>query len=90
MTNTNKLKGRITEKGYTLSEFSEIIGMSRPSMRKRINALADFKLSELERICEVLEISKAEIGEYFFLLTLYPIWVLFRFTDPQKTPCKGF
>ncbi len=66
MTNTNKLKGRIAEMGYTLSSFSEAVGISRPCLRKRINGLADFKVSEIERVCAVLKIEKTDIGDYFF------------------------
>ncbi|MBE6555771.1 MAG: DUF739 family protein [Ruminococcaceae bacterium] len=67
MTNTSKLKGRIAEKGHTLTSFSGAVGISRPCLRKRINGFADFKVSEIERICTVLNIAKAEIGDYFFV-----------------------
>ncbi len=66
MTNTNKLKGRIVEKGYTLSRFSLEMGISRPCMRKKINNKTDFKASEIEKICTALEISNNELSEYFF------------------------
>jgi len=66
MTNTNKLKGRIVEKGYTLARFSDILGLSRPAFRKKINNAADFRSSEIERICALLDISRIDIADYFF------------------------
>lgn len=66
MTNSSKLKGRIAEKGYTLSSLSEAVKMSRPCLRKKINGLTDFKVSEIEKVCSVLEIPHAEIDIYFF------------------------
>lgn len=66
MTNVNKLKGRIAEKGYTLSSLSTAIDLSRPCLRGRINGKSDFKVSEIEKICTVLDIPRSEIDVYFF------------------------
>lgn len=66
MTNSNKLKGRITEKGFTLSSFAEAVHISRPCLRKRINGQADFKVSEIEKICDLLDISHSDMCSYFF------------------------
>ncbi len=66
MTNTSKLKGRMAEQGYTLSSLSEELHISRPSLRKRINGTADFKVSEIENLCSVLKIPISEVGNYFF------------------------
>lgn len=66
MTNSNKLKGRITEKGYTLSSFAEAIHLSRPCLRKRISGQSDFKASEIETICNLLDIPHTEMCNYFF------------------------
>ena len=70
MTNSNKLKGRITEKGFTLSSFAEAVHISRPCLRKRINGLADFKASEIETICDVLDIPHSEMCSYFFTVNV--------------------
>ena len=66
MTNTRKLKGKIVEKGYTLLSFAKAVEISPPVLRKRINGAADFRVSEIERVCAVLGIEKAEINDYFF------------------------
>ena len=66
MTNTSKLKGKIAEKGYTFSSFAEAVNISRPALRKKVNGTADFKVSEIECVCSVLDITRAEISDYFF------------------------
>lgn len=66
MTNTNKLKGRIAEKGFNLSTLSEAVHLSRPCLRRKINGEVDFKVSEIERICETLGIRREEVMIYFF------------------------
>lgn len=66
MTNSGKLKGRIIEKGFTLSSFAETIHISRPCLRKKINGIVDFKASEIEKICSALEISNVDLCNYFF------------------------
>lgn len=66
MTNSNKLRGRIVEKGYTLSGFSNAMHVSRPSLRKKINGESEFKASEIEKICLLLDLSHSDIGNYFF------------------------
>lgn len=66
MTNTSKLRGRIAEKGYTLTKLSEAVNISRPCLRSKINGSSDFKVSEIERICSVLEISMLDVGDFFF------------------------
>ena len=66
MTNTYKLKGRITEKGYSLKSFAEALHMSRPCLRSRLNGTTDFRVSEIERICDILGIANGDIGIYFF------------------------
>ena len=66
MSNSTKLRGRIVEKGYTLSKFAEAINLSRVSLRKKMNGESEFKASELERICDTLEIPPSQIDSYFF------------------------
>lgn len=67
MTNTNKLRGRMAEKGfYSLSAFAKAVDISRPCLRKRLSGRSDFRASEIERVCTVLDITKDEISSYFF------------------------
>ena len=66
MTDMNKLKGRIFEKGFNFTSFSEAVNMSRPCLRNKIKGVVDFKASEIERICAVLDINSSEVSKYFF------------------------
>lgn len=66
MTNTNKLKGRMTEMGYNLSSFADAVEISRPALRRKINGQVDFKVSEIEKICRLLGIPQTEMCSYFF------------------------
>lgn len=66
MTNSNKLRGRIVEMGFTMESFSEAVGISRPSLRAKLSGAREFKASEIQRSCDVLSISRRDIGEYFF------------------------
>ena len=66
MTNTNKLKGRMVENGYTLSGLAEALNISRPALRKKINGSTDFKVSEIESLCSASKIDRKEITDFFF------------------------
>ncbi len=66
MTNTNKLKGKIVENGYTLTSFSKAMALSRASLCKKIDGKIDFKASEIEKTCVLLGIAYSEVGDYFF------------------------
>ncbi len=67
MINENKLRGRIVEKGYTLSSFSQEMGWSRTSLRNKLNGIWDFRCGEVSRICELLDIPKDDILLFFFI-----------------------
>lgn len=66
MTNGLKLKGRIVEKGYNLTTFSEAMGVSRPTLRNKINGVKDFSAKEIEKACAILDIPYEEVASYFF------------------------
>lgn len=55
--NINKLKGRITEKGYTIGRFGEEIGLGKNTITSRLSGRTSFTLSEVDKICDILEIS---------------------------------
>lgn len=65
MTNTNLLKGNITAAGYTQEQFAKILGISTQSLNYKLNNVREFKVSEITRICEVLNITNKD--EYFFV-----------------------
>ena len=56
MTNSNLLRAKIAEKGFTQGGFASQIPMSKQTFSRKINNLADFTLKELKIICELLEV----------------------------------
>lgn len=66
MTNTSKLKGKIAEKGYTISSLAQEMHISRPTLRSRINNTSDFKSCEILKMQQILDISMDELNFYFF------------------------
>lgn len=61
-----KLKGRIVEKYDTQGEFAKAVGISINSMSKKMTGKVGFSKSDILLWCELLDISKENIGEYFF------------------------
>lgn len=68
MYNLNKLKGRIVEKFSTQGNFAKAMGMSERTVSLKLDNQVDWKQSEIVKACEVLEITKEEIADYFFTL----------------------
>lgn len=65
MLRVNKLKGKITEKGFTVATISAKIGMA-PSTFHRKLAKNTFSLEEAEAISRTLELSHEEAIDIFF------------------------
>ena len=65
--NYSKLLGRIREKGFTQDSLASEIPMDRSVLSLRLNNKRSFKMKEIERICQILEISLDNVGEYFFV-----------------------
>ena len=66
MKNNLRLKGRIVEKGYTLSSFAEVLGLSRAGLRNKMSGVSSFRVSEVKKMCDLLDIEYSEVGDYFF------------------------
>lgn len=62
----SKLLGKIKEKGFTQETLAKTIGITPGSMSEKLNNKANFKQKEIILICQALDISISEIGEYFF------------------------
>jgi DNA-binding Xre family transcriptional regulator len=62
----SKLKGLLVEKGMRQQDFAESIGMNNTAFNRRLNEHIDFSSSEIEKICNVLNIPDKKIVEYFF------------------------
>ena len=63
-TNTNLLRAKIVEKGFTQSKIARLIGISYQSFSNKINNKADFKASEIQAVCDILSIKEKD--KYFF------------------------
>ena len=60
------LKAKTIERGFRQFEISEAIGLNPTTYSLKLNNKAEFKQSEIEKICEVLKIPPEEIRKYFF------------------------
>ena len=63
MFNANELKAAIARRGLTQKKLAEKIGMSEPTMNRKIKR-GSFGLDEAQKIIDVLKIDKPE--EIFF------------------------
>lgn len=66
MVNTRKLKAKIVESGYNLGSFANKIGMTRPTLRYKLNNVRCFRTDEIMSFCKLVNIPKSEINSYFF------------------------
>ncbi len=64
--NVNKLKGKITENGYTLKALSTEIGICETSLRRKINDKSDFSIAESLLIKDKLHLSSQDYLDIFF------------------------
>ena len=62
----SKLKGRITEKKLTLTNVAKLMGITIQAFSKKLNGEVDFKTTEINKLLNILRISKKEIDIYFF------------------------
>ena len=64
--NYAKLLGRIKECGFTQHSLAKEIGINPSTMSEKLNNKYRFSVKEIDEIRRVLDISKDEIGVYFF------------------------
>jgi DNA-binding Xre family transcriptional regulator len=63
-----KLDGLIVEKFGTRQKFAEAVGISENTIRAKMMAKSPWKMLDIEKICDALDIDKADIPTYFFAL----------------------
>lgn len=66
MINTNKLKGRIVEMGFTQADGAKCLAIAQPTFSQKINNLRPMDLDEAEKLAEWLQIPVEDYGTYFF------------------------
>lgn len=66
MTNGKLMKKLISEKGFTLTEFAKILGISRQGLNNKLTNKREFKQSEIQKAIKVLALTKEQSDDIFF------------------------
>ncbi|MGM9630435.1 DUF739 family protein [Butyricicoccus sp.] len=66
--NYSRLLGRIVEKVGTQYKFAQAIGLSERTVSLKLNGKVGWKQTEIAKACDILDIDKSEICDYFFTL----------------------
>ena len=66
--NYSRLLGRIVEKVVTQYKFAQAIGLSERTVSLKLNGKVGWKQTEIAKACDILDIDKSEICDYFFTL----------------------
>nr|WP_293994495.1 toxin-antitoxin system, antitoxin component, Xre family protein [uncultured Fusobacterium sp.] len=66
MINTKLLKRKIDESGYRFSWIAKQLNLSPYGLRKKVDGENEFKVSEVSKICKLLNISDEERENIFF------------------------
>ncbi len=61
----NALKGRIREMGTTYRRLADDLGIGANTLSNKINGFQAFTVSEMEQICEVLDIAPGDVARFF-------------------------
>ena len=64
--NHSKLLGKIRECGHTQKSLAKAIQMNVGTLNQKLKNKSHFTAEEMDSISEILNISKGEIGIYFF------------------------
>lgn len=66
MTDTNRLKEKIAERGLKLGFIAEKLGLTSYGFTKKMNNDTEFKASEIKTLCELLSITSLKERESIF------------------------
>lgn len=66
MTNTPALLDRLEKSGYKLSFVSQCLGISRQSLHSKVHNKAEFRASEIDAMCKLLNIGVKDRMAIFF------------------------
>lgn len=64
--NYSKLLGKMRECGYTQEKVAKALKMNKGTLNAKINNKSCFTANEIDNIRVLLNITVAEIGNYFF------------------------
>ena len=74
MLNRNLLRAAIVASGYTQEKLAESIGISSNTLSSRMVGTSFFNTEEIDKICEVLNITNNEQKADIFLASSSHIW----------------
>lgn len=66
MVNINEFKAALVRKGLTAGDLAEMIGISRQSLSYRMNNIVEFRISEVEKVSQILGLTLEEKNLIFF------------------------
>ena len=66
--NTDRLRGRMVERGYNIKTLAEAIGVHPNTLSHKLYGNRYFTTREIADICMVLAITEEQIPYYFFSL----------------------
>ena len=61
-----KVRERISIMYGTIDDFAKVFGVNTATLSKKLTGKTDITRTEIERFCELLDISVEQIPEYFF------------------------
>lgn len=64
--NTNKLKGKIVERGLTLKDFADKLNINPSTLTRKLNGEVEFKRDEIMSTIEILDLTPEEVIAIFF------------------------
>lgn len=64
--NANKFKYFVAERGMTLNELANKIGMNNSTLYRKMNGISDFKRNEILECAKILKITEDELLDIFF------------------------
>lgn len=62
----SKLEGRIVEKFGTRRDFAEGMGLTPQQLHYRLTSVVSFKMTEVVKACDLLDIESDQVVAYFF------------------------
>lgn len=71
MIDSGKLSKKITESGVKKKFIAGKLGLSSYGLSKKINNENEFKVSEVEKICNILNLTADEREDIFFAKNVY-------------------
>ena len=66
MTDTMWLRTCIERKGVKLGYVANVLGISSATLRYKLNNERDFKLSEVDKLCSLLHLTRDQRDQCFF------------------------